>query len=67
VTKKSQRLNVLLRVALRQAREGQAGADAVTAWVQSLPAGYDRAALYLALAHQSLGIDPRYWLRTEFK
>ena len=64
-TRPMARVDALLRVALRQARDGQA--DAVTAWVQTLPAGYDRAVLYLALAHQATGIDPRYWLRTEHK
>ena len=33
----------------------------------ALPEADDGAALHLALVHQSLGIDPRGWLRAEFR
>jgi hypothetical protein len=63
------RFNALTRIALRQAQAGAGGgqADAVTKWVAALPEPGERATLYLALAHQAIGIDPRGWVRGAYK
>ncbi|MEA2711314.1 MAG: hypothetical protein QOF78_3915 [Phycisphaerales bacterium] len=65
ITNPPRRFHALLHVALRQTRAGQA--DPVTESIQSLASPADRAALYLALAQQALGIDPRSWLRDAYK
>jgi hypothetical protein len=73
LTKERIRFNALTRIALRQARAGAGAgagagqADAVMKWVAALPEPSERAAVYLALAHQAIGIDPRAWVRGAYK